>query len=336
MIFFYSDFHIHHNPPHEIFNGQKEPHSEIATRAENIKKALVRNGHTLSKITSPLPSKLLEKVHSKSYLKFMKSFCEEIKDNTYFYPSVFFYRGGHQSKSVLAQFGNYSFDMYTPLSKQTYKIALESAACSYSAALLVKSGKTSACYALCRPPGHHAQKDQMGGYCYINNAAVAAEFLSESGKVALLDIDFHHGNGTQEIFYKRGDVFTQSIHADPNWKFPFFSGFEDEIGESDGRGLNRNFPLPQGTSNVKYDQTLKVALGNIKKYQPKYLVVSLGEDIHTDDPIGGFKLTTNYFNRMAKELSTLKLPTVIVQEGGYNTNKLGDNVNAFLSGFNST
>jgi acetoin utilization deacetylase AcuC-like enzyme len=162
---------------------------------------------------------------------------------------------------------------------------------------------------------------------------VAAQYLSQFGQVATLDVDFHHGNGTQNIFYRRPDVFTVSLHADPNWKFPYFSGHQDEIGEGEGTGRNINFPLAQGTTNKTFQQAVERAVVNISDFAPQYLVVSLGLDTHESDPIGGFKLTTEYFTTMAETINQLKLPTVIVQEGGYNTELLGKNAVAFLDGF---
>lgn len=175
----------------------------------------------------------------------------------------------------------------------------------------------------------------MGGYCYLNNAAVATEYLSGFGKVATLDVDFHHGNGTQHIFYHRSDVLTISIHAHPDWKFPFFSGYENEVGTGAGEGFNRNFALTEGTTDSQYQTVLEQALEHIREFRPDYLVISLGLDTHESDPIGGFRLTSEYFTEMARSIADLQLPTVIIQEGGYNTDLLGKNVVAFLDGFTS-
>ena len=330
MKILYSQKHLSHSPLYEIFNGGRDPHSEIPSRVENIKNSLISNDYKISKLSKKVPLKLLTETHKKDYINFLKA------GSSFSYPSVFPYNDLSRNlklKNELALIGKYSFDLYTPMSKTIFDIATESASLAYELAYDLSKQKIKVGYALCRPPGHHAEKGKMGGYCYINNSAVAAQYLSKFGKVAVLDVDFHHGNGTQNIFYERDDVLTISIHADPNWKFPFYTGFTHEIGIGKGRGKNINYPLPKGTNNNRYQKVLEKSLLNIKKFKPKYLVVPLGLDTHIDDPIGGFKLTTNYYTQMAKTIWALKLPTLIVQEGGYNTKLLGNNVVAFLNGF---
>jgi acetoin utilization deacetylase AcuC-like enzyme len=320
MKILYSQKHLSHVPRYEIFNGSPDPHAEVPSRVENIKKSLVENGFKISKPIKSTPLYLIKVVHDKNYVDFLK------KGGLYSYPSVFPYNDLNKNKKLvnqLALIGRYSFDLYTPMNKYIFDIALESSSLAYELADDLKNKKITVGYALCRPPGHHAEIAKMGGYCYFNNSAIAAQYLSKIGKVAILDVDFHHGNGTQNIFYNRADVLTISIHADPNWKFPYFTGFKNEIGIKDG----------EGTTNDQYQKSLEKALKKIKEFNPKYLVVALGLDTHKDDPIGGFKLTTDYYTRMAKTINSIKLPTLIVQEGGYNTKLLGDNVVAFLNGF---
>jgi acetoin utilization deacetylase AcuC-like enzyme len=186
---------------------------------------------------------------------------------------------------------------------------------------------------LCRPPGHHAGKDYAGGYCFINNAAVAANWLSSKGQVALLDIDYHCGNGTQDIFYKRDDVFTVSIHADPDFEYPHYAGFANEKGSGRGFGFHHNFPLPAGTDDTAYLKTLDDSLGLIRGFKPKYLVISAGMDIYSDDPLGTIKVTTDGIREIGKRIASLGLPTVIIMEGGYNNDALGRNIVAFLGNF---
>ncbi len=195
-------------------------------------------------------------------------------------------------------------------------------------------GERSA-FALCRPPGHHAGKDYAGGYCYINNASVAANLLSSQGTVALLDVDNHCGNGTQDIFYERDDVLTISIHADPNFEYPHYAGFASETGTGAGQGYHRNFPLEPsaGTDDARYLSALGEALGLIREFAPGYLVVSAGMDIYADDPLGTIKVTTEGIGKIGKRIYALDLPTVIVMEGGYNNEALGRNIIAFLSAF---
>jgi len=201
-----------------------------------------------------------------------------------------------------------------------------------SAAEAVAKGERSA-FALCRPPGHHAGKDYAGGYCFINNASVAANWLSSKGKVALLDIDYHCGNGTQDIFYDREDVLTISIHADSNFEYPHFAGYADERGTGKGLGFHHNFPLPAGTQDSAYLSTLDRALELIRNFEPAYLVVSAGMDIYADDPLGKIKVTTDGIIEIGKRISAPALRTVIVMEGGYNNEALGKNMTGFLGEF---
>lgn len=337
MYIVHSPTHQRHQPPYEIFNGEQTPHNEVPARADQIANALTAAGYGLEPVRLELDLAEIENVHDSNYLQFLKLTCEELKESEYRYPSVFLYRSGRESGNPLAQLGNYSFDMYTPLLHDTFEVASQSAACALQVAQTVlqaaQAGEATAGYALCRPPGHHAEFNQMGGYCYLNNAAIVANFLSAHGRVATLDVDFHHGNGTQHIFYESDRVFTASIHADPDWKFPFFSGYGDERGRGKGRGYNLNRPLQHGVTDDEYQQVLEEVLGHISSFRPEFLVVSLGVDTHESDPIGGFRLTTAYYTRMAKTIASMNLPSVIVQEGGYNTKLLGTNVVAFLDGF---
>ncbi len=334
MRIIYPPVHIKHNPRYEIFNGEQTSHQEIPERLKTIIKALTKNGFKLDKVSKKIPLSLLKKVHTPDYVDFIKKSSSALKENECLYPAVF----GEKNKingelNSLARLGIYSLDMYTPILKHTYNAALQSASVAYEVAHDIKEGKIKIGYALCRPPGHHAERSRMGGYCYFNNTAVAAEFLSQFGKVAILDVDFHHGNGTQDIFYDRKDVLTVSIHANPVWKFPYYSGFTNEKGVDKGKGLNINYSLDKGTTNNQYQYVLKKALTKIIKHHPKYLVISYGADTHESDPIGGFLLTTDYYTEMAKAIRALELPTVIIQEGGYNNVFLGKNVLAFLNGF---
>jgi len=333
MKIFHNPSHIQHEPLYEIFNGEQTPHNEVPARVERISAALETAGYELEEAHTEIDRELLFHIHDSDYLEFLERRCNELTETQHLYPSVFQYHGGQpRSQNPVAQLGRFSFDLYTPLLKHTWSAALASARCAHAAAVSLHTGQRAS-YALCRPPGHHAASDQMGGYCYLNNAAVAAEYLGQFGRVATLDVDFHHGNGTQQIFYRRADVFATSIHADPNWKFPYFSGFENETGEGAGAGFNLNRSLSAGTTNQQYQSTLEAVLAKISEYAPAHLVVSLGLDTHEADPIGGFALTTEYFEQMAQTILSLNLPTVIVQEGGYNTDLLGENVVSFLAGF---
>src|SRR3989304_2023769 len=199
-------------------------------------------------------------------------------------------------------------DLSACIVEGTYQAALAAANCSLSAAQAVAGGERSA-FALCRPPGHHAGKDYAGGYCFINNASVAANWLSSKGKVALLDIDYHCGNGTQDIFYERDDVLTISIHADPNFEYPHFAGYANETGTGAGLGYHKNFPLEKGTEDARYLSALEEALGLIRKFVPKYLVVSAGMEIYAEDPLGTIKVSTEGIIEIGERIAALGLPT---------------------------
>lgn len=332
--------HTQHQSQAEIFNGEATPHQEVPGRYERIEAALQADGLELTAVSAKLPDALLSQVHSPHYLSFLQS-TQTLPPTEQRFPSVFDYQSCERHLSRLsthpvAQLGAYSFDLYTPIHAQVWPAALDAARASYEVAQAIQKGKDQVGYALVRPPGHHAEPARMGGYCYLNNCAVAAQYLSEFGRVATLDVDFHHGNGTQHIFYKRSDVLTTSLHANPNWKFPFFSGFESEVGQGEGMGYNLNRCLNEGTTDAEYQEALEAVLVEITSFAPRYLVVSLGLDTHASDPIGGFALTTEYFTQMGRSIASLDLPTVIVQEGGYNTELLGRNVVAFLHGFTQT
>ncbi len=332
MLIIKTSNHNLHNPAFELFEGELVPHAEKASRVESILEALYKTAWQIQEVRERVPLKLLKQVHQPEYVKFLKDFCLNISDEKSHFPSVFPKNISRKLSNRQALLGYYSFDSYTPLLKNTFEVALASVSTSYEAAKLIQSGE-KVVYSLCRPPGHHADSDQMGGYCYLNNSAVAAHYLSQFGKVSILDLDFHHGNGTQGIFYKRSDVFYISLHADPNWKFPHFSGFANETGEQEGEGYTLNIPLGKGTDNKRYTVALKKAIKKIKQFDGQFLIISLGLDTHQADPISGFQLTTDYFSTMGKMISGLNLPTVIVQEGGYNTDILGTSVVNFLRSF---
>ena len=234
--------------------------------------------------------------------------------------------------TLLGKAGYYIMDLSACIVEATYKAALSSANCALSAASSSFTLHNSS-FALCRPPGHHAGKDYAGGYCFINNASVAANWLSQKGKVALLDIDYHAGNGTQDIFYDRNDVLTISIHGDPDYEYPHYIGFADETGEASGLGFHKNFPLPKGTDDAGYLAALDEALAMIRKFAPQYLVLSTGMDTFGGDPLGTFHVTQNGFSEIGKRIAALHLPTTIIMEGGYANEALGNNVVTLLKEF---
>jgi len=223
-------------------------------------------------------------------------------------------------------------DTYAPITHGTYEAARDAVNCALTGAQLLLNEERLV-YGLCRPPGHHAEYFAIGGYCYFNNAAAAAEYLSHHGAVAILDIDFHHGNGTQNIFYTRDDVFYVSLHADPNKKYPYVAGFAEETGIEKGRGYNRNYPLPLTTSETMYRKTLVKAIQTIRDFDPSFLIVSGGFDTYIKDPIGGLNLTVPFYEIIGKDINSLHLPTLIIQEGGYFVKDLREIACSFLKGF---
>lgn len=332
MRIIYSQVHLNHRPNYEVFNGIREIHADTPQRIENIKEALV--GKSGLKVIEPkrFPLSWIEKVHSHDYISYIARAGRHAGGN-YVYPSVFPYESlDILPTNEIAKRGVYSYDLYTPVSASTYESARMAVMTSLTASSFVRRGERVV-YALTRPPGHHAERKRMGGYCYFNNAAIAANYLSTRGRVAILDIDFHHGNGTQQIFYDRSDVLFVSIHASPKLKFPYFSGSEGEKGRGQGKNYNLNFPLSLSVSDSDYQRILIQACKKISDFKPNYLVVSVGFDTHKDDPVGGFRLSTRYYFHMAKTIHQLNIPTVLVQEGGYNNSIIGDIAVSFINGF---
>jgi acetoin utilization deacetylase AcuC-like enzyme len=309
----YSNKYKMHNPPYEIYDGVKEAYAEKPERIDSIIKVLRKNKfEMISPIKFPLKNIL--DIHQKEYVDYLRRRSTGLKRGKVLYPSDFI------------------MDTYTPIVSGTYKAAVESVNIALTGAKRILS-KDKVMYALCRPPGHHAQYKVMGGYCYFNNVSIAANFLSKYGKVAILDIDFHHGNGTQSIFYERSDVFYISIHADPHKRFPYSSGFPNEKGKGVGLGFNKNYPLSLGATDEQYVKILEKALKDIKEFNPKFLIVSAGFDTYEKDPIGGFKLTGSFYKTIGKKIKELDLPTLIVQEGGYFVEDLGKIALSLLQGF---
>jgi acetoin utilization deacetylase AcuC-like enzyme len=236
--------------------------------------------------------------------------------------------------SLHGQLGYYSFDAGAPITAGTWQAAYSAAQVALSAQAAIAAGAQSA-FALCRPPGHHAAGELMGGYCYLNNAAIAAQAFLDQGrtKVAILDVDYHHGNGSQSIFYARNDVLFTSIHGDPLAEFPFFLGYADELGEGAGAGYNLNLPLPAGSGWEAWGAALEQACQRITEYGAEVLVVSLGVDTFKDDPISQFKLDSPDYLSIGRRIARLGLPTLFVMEGGYAVAEIGINAVNVLEGF---
>jgi len=256
----------------------------------------------------------------------------QLKPGESVYPYVFPIRNAARPpKEMPVRAGYYCIDTFTPLNRNAYHAARRAVDCALTAAETLLSGYRAA-YALVRPPGHHAERKTFGGFCYFNSAAVAAHYLSAQGKVAVVDVDYHHGNGTQDIFYLRGDVFTASIHGHPSFAYPYFSGFADELGEGPGQGANFNLPLPEQVDGPAYAKALERVLSRVRRFAPDYLVVCLGLDPAKGDPTGTWSLGAADFAANGRALGGLDLPTLVVQEGGYFIRSLGVNARNFFSG----
>ena len=238
--------------------------------------------------------------------------------------------------SITGKLGYYAMAGETSISHGTWEAAVAAADVALTAAALIEA-KERAAFALCRPPGHHAAHDLFGGYCFLNNAALAAQYLRDRGaqRVAILDVDYHHGNGTQDIFYDRADVLYASLHADPAAAFPYFSGYSDEIGSAAGVGFTCNLPLPEGTGFDVWQTALSSALARIAEFRADALIVSLGVDTFEDDPISAFRLRSEDFTTYGRMIGTCSLPTLFVLEGGYAVREIGVNVVNVLTGFES-
>ncbi|MFM2252031.1 MAG: hypothetical protein RJB68_368, partial [Pseudomonadota bacterium] len=287
----------------------------------------------------------LTAIHSPRYLNFLATAWDQwvaldaTNADKDILPSVWptrTFRTDLEPDTFAAKVGLYSYDAGTPFTSGTWVAARAGAHCALSAAQAVLAGDRAA-FALSRPPGHHAGADFFGGYCFLNNAALAAQHLRNAGmqKVAVLDVDYHHGNGTQAIFYDRPDVYFASIHGDPRTEYPFYLGHADETGAGAGLGANLNLPLPRGTDYATWAQALETALAGIAQFGADALVVSLGMDTFEGDPISGFKLTTQDYLRLGERLARAGLPTVFVFEGGYAVDAVGVNAVNVLQGFTS-
>jgi acetoin utilization deacetylase AcuC-like enzyme/ribosomal protein S18 acetylase RimI-like enzyme len=272
-------------------------------------------------------------VHDADFVNYLRNFCLDLPDGEMVYPYVFpIRRTDRPPRDMSMRAGYYCIDTFTPLSRDAYRAARASVNVALSGAEAIVQGHQLV-YSLCRPPGHHAERDSYGGFCYFCNGAIAAQYLLPTfGSVAILDVDYHHGNGTQDIFYDRSDVLTVSIHGHPKIAYPYFAGFADEVGEGAGKGYNQNFPMPEEVDDRRYLETLDEALGIVRRFKPEALVVSLGLDIAKADPTGTWAITREGLFEIGYRIGGLKLPTLLVQEGGYNIRSLGRNAARLLTG----
>jgi len=330
-----------HAPSRFLVGGAWQPCPEMPDRADIFEKTIRDLDYSVAE-PSDYGRDPIETVHSERFVSFLENIhqrwqriegaSEEAIPNAHPVSRDGEAAGGYP-KSAVGQVGYHVYDGSAPIGEKTYESAYWSAQTAVHATDLVLGGEPCA-YALCRPPGHHASRELAGGFCFFNNSAIAAERLRQTHKkVAVLDVDVHHGNGTQQVFYSRSDVLTVSIHAHPERFYPFFWGYADETGSGEGKGYNFNLPLERGSGDEIFFEALSAALMRVQQFEPGALVLALGLDAHESDPFKGLTLTTDAFHSIAKRVAALNLPTLIVQEGGYANPALGKNLESFLTGF---
>lgn len=320
------------NEQHEIHHVRERGYVESPVRIRSILKELEPLTIFSRQKIQHFSEKYLLAVHERKFVEYLKAVCANVEAGKSVYPYVFPIRNAARPpKDLPMRAGYYCIDTFTPLNRNAYTAAKGAVDCALTAAKAILEGHRLA-YALVRPPGHHAERRVFGGFCYFNSAAIAAQYLSHYGKVAMLDIDYHHGNGAQDIFYERADVLTISIHGHPRFAYPYFSGFDDEKGSGAGEGYNVNYPLPEQQNGEQYRSTLDKALKRIQRFRPQFLVVPLGLDPAKDDPTGSWSLRGNDFWENGRMIGSLHLPTVVIQEGGYRIRSLGANARHFFLG----
>ncbi len=340
MLTVYSKRHAMRDARTELYGGELVPPFECPVRAEHVLERVNEVG--LGEVIAPteFPLDRVTRVHDADFIQFLET-CwqdwtaagfkgEAIATN---WPA----RGMQQTRvpqQIEGKIGHYALAAETSISNGTWEAARASVNVALTAQAAIRDGAGEA-FALCRPPGHHAAGDMFGGYCFINNAAVATQAFLDQGarRVALLDVDFHHGNGSQAIFYDRNDVMFLSLHGDPNEAFPHFLGYADESGAGPGEGFNHNYPMGPGTNYATWGKALDDACAKIAGYAPDALVVSLGVDTFERDPISFFKLTSDDFKRYGATIAGLRLPTLFIMEGGYAVEEIGINAVNVLEGY---
>jgi acetoin utilization deacetylase AcuC-like enzyme len=332
------DRHRLHDPPFELNAGQHvSPVYERPARLDAIRTSLEGAGHALVP-TVAHDDAALSAVHDPAMVAFLRDGYaawrraggpETMIADTFRSPR--WNAGGRPSASTFAQLGWWCFDTATPLVAGSFTAARAAIDVALTGVDLLTAG-TPAVYALTRPPGHHAGRDYFGGFCLFNHAAVAAHVLSAGGRVTVLDLDVHHGNGTQDLFWRSAAVQYVSLHGSPDHLYPYFSGFADEIGEGAGRGTTHNVPLPRGTTDAAYLAALDAALDVVQAFDPATLVVSLGLDASEHDPIGTLGLSAAAFRALGERVGSLDRPTLLLQEGGYALAQLGTLAAAMLAG----
>ncbi|MEM6663501.1 MAG: histone deacetylase family protein [Pseudomonadota bacterium] len=336
----YTDRHKLRDAKTELFGGELVPPFECPVRAEHILQRV--KAQRLGEVLEPKAHGMdpILAIHDPDYLRFLQTCWDEWIAEGFKGEAISTTAPSRRMsrakppRNIDGKMGYYCLAWETSISQGTCEAALASADVALTAQALVSGGENAA-FALCRPPGHHAAQDMFGGYCFLNNAGIAAQAFRDSGaqRVAVLDVDFHHGNGTQAIFYDRSDVMYLSLHGDPEDAFPYFLGGADESGAGDGEGMNVNYPLPEGCPFDQWAEALEDACARISAYAPDAMVVSLGVDTFKDDPISFFRLESEDFRTYGRRLAGLGLPTLFVMEGGYAVEEIGINTVNVLEGF---
>ena len=341
MRMIYSDTHQKHAGAMEYVNGQMVPMFEKPERMDMVLKRLSEVGFGDLHPPEAFGIEPILKVHEEGYVDFLQNayarFREQAGEADFASGFVFAMRGLRQAPNpnVFAQFGYYTFDLSVPFVEGTWAAIQSSCDVALTGRKALAERGERAVFSICRPPGHHAGASLAGGYCYVNNVAVASQACRDDGakKVAILDVDYHHGNGTQSIFYDRDDVLFVSLHGHPDQEYPYFAGYAEETGSGAGEGYNVNFPMHWGTGWDDYAEALKQGIARIRDYKPDVLLVSLGVDTYKDDPISYFKLDSDDYLVMGEMIAGIDLPTLFVMEGGYAVEEIGVNVVNTLTGF---
>ena len=339
MRIFVNDDHRLHQTKVELVPGKFVPCLDTVNRADAVAEALRdRSLGTFEQAPAASQADLLA-VHTADYIEFLKTawaeWYEAFGSDTDGFPFVWpnWRLTRKCPKTIDGKIGYYSIDGISPITEGVWPAAIRAAGAALAAARSVIDGDRLS-FALCRPPGHHAGPDLMGGTSYINHTALAANLLTiEGSHTAIVDIDAHHGNGAQLIFWDRNDVLTISLHGDPAYEFPYFSGYADEAGEGAGEGFNLNLPLPIGATIETYLSALELAIHRVTDFSPDILVVALGVDAVQGDPGGHLGLLPDDFLTIGERLAGLNLPTVAVFEGGYRLDVMGDCVANVLAPF---
>lgn len=348
---FFTDDQLLHDPQQFMRLGRISKPTDLPSRAHALRDALSRRGIVLS-VPPDFGRRPLEAVHSTDYLDYLETAygqwtalkIPDVEPGIEVLPNLSPYYNGTPgvnrapcpSPSLVARTGYYISDLSCPIGPNTWRSIMRSAHTAVAAAQAVLAGDEMA-YALCRPSGHHAHRDRAGGFCYINNSAIAAQSLrAQHSRVAVFDVDAHHGDGTQNIFYARNDVLTVSTHADPSGYYPFYTGYAHEQGVGEGDGFNLNIPLAHGAGNDDFLQAVDRGIAALLTFKPGALVLPLGFDTYKDDPISVLNLDFDAYHQLGARIGTLHLPTVVVQEGGYMVEAIGQALEHFIQGFLST